>query len=178
MTAQEQRKYKNLTEKLIRIEERSKLLKNLIRKGVGLKDEEEFMKYEEGKFKGKQNFKKKEIITRIMEIKLKDNNRWGTKVRRLRNVTKKKIEERIGTESEEYKDLIKETKNMHTKLRPKLREKFKKKEIFLTNKYRPKIKMLEELNTEDKKTYGRAQIYDDDCNYHCGICPIQILEEL
>ena len=23
--------------------------------------------------------------------------------------------------------------------------------------------MLEELNTEDKKTYGRAQIYDDDC---------------
>ena len=59
MTSREIRVFRNLSSKLIKIEERGRLLGILIARGVGLKEEEEFVRHEEGKLKcQKTNLKK------------------------------------------------------------------------------------------------------------------------
>ena len=85
----EERKFRSLSSKLVCIEERSRLLKNLSKHGIGLREEEEFLRKESLKCKGEKKFdKKNEILKLLMNNKIKDNTRWGTKVRRLRNRTR------------------------------------------------------------------------------------------
>ena len=58
MSAQEIREFRNLSTKLVRAEERGKLLGNLIALRVGFKEEEESLKHEQSKFKCKIKYKK------------------------------------------------------------------------------------------------------------------------
>ena len=77
MSAQEIREFRNLSTKLVRAEERGKLLGNLIALRVGFKEEEEFLKHEHSKFKCKIKYKKsKEIIVMAMKEKLRDNRKY------------------------------------------------------------------------------------------------------
>ena len=52
MAASEIRAYRSLSTQLVKTEELDKLLGNLIERGVGLREEEDFMRKEEGKLKG------------------------------------------------------------------------------------------------------------------------------
>ena len=64
MSAREIRVYRNLSAKLTKIEERGRLIGNLIARGLGFREEEEFIKHEISKFHNKttQLTKKKEIV--------------------------------------------------------------------------------------------------------------------
>ena len=69
MTSREIRVFRNLSSKLIKIEERGRLLGILIARGVGLKEEEEFVRHEEGKLKcQKTNLKKRKEIIKLLMI--------------------------------------------------------------------------------------------------------------
>ena len=164
MVASEMRKFRNVATKLVESEERDRMLKSLLSKGIGLREEEEFMKNEESKLRGgKAITKKKEIIQSLMKNKIRDNVKWGEKLRRLKNKTKGKIEAKLGKDSEEVKNLLSNVKQNQAKTRTKLRKKNLNKVEFLTKKYKQESEALEELNSDDRKTYGGAKIFKTDC---------------
>ena len=164
MVASEMRKFRNVATKLVESEERDRMLKSLLSKGIGLREEEEFMKNEESKLRGgKAITKKKEIIQSLMKNKIRDNVKWGEKLRRLKNKTKGKIEAKLGKDSEEVKNLLSNVKQNQAKARTKLRKKNLNKVEFLTKKYKQESEALEELNSDDRKTYGGAKIFKTDC---------------
>ena len=74
MTAQEVRKFRNLTSKLIKIEERSKLFRKLQSKGIGLKEEEEFVRREQAKLKGEVHTTGKKKKETVWIVKQKDGD--------------------------------------------------------------------------------------------------------
>ena len=97
MSAQEIRANRNLSSRLVRTEERSKLLGNLIARGVGLKEEEEFLRHEHSKFRCNREYrKKKEIITLAMKEKLRNDRKFEAKTRKSRNLMLGKIEGKWG----------------------------------------------------------------------------------
>ena len=55
MAAQEVREYRNLSKKLVEIEERGRLLKTLLERKIGLNEEENFVRKELVKTKGVNN---------------------------------------------------------------------------------------------------------------------------
>ena len=74
MTAQDRRTLRNLTYQLVEAEERGFHLRNLLKLGVGLRDEEEFLRKERSKLKGGRVFDmKKETVMLAMREKLRDN---------------------------------------------------------------------------------------------------------
>ena len=70
MSAQEIRAYRSTSTKLVRLEERNKLLGNLVEAGIGVKEVEEFVTNEENKLRGtKMNYKlKSEIVAKIWTL--------------------------------------------------------------------------------------------------------------
>ena len=60
MSAQEIRALRNLATKLVRIEERDKLIGNLMRIGIGMREVEEYVRHKESKLRNfqKSNYKK------------------------------------------------------------------------------------------------------------------------
>ena len=69
----EVRKFRNLSKKLVKIEERSKLMERLMARNVGFKDLEEFVLRE----KNKRGILKKGgegIVDQLMKEKFRDNN--------------------------------------------------------------------------------------------------------
>ena len=95
MVAWDTRVLKRLTVKLIIAEERSQHLKKLVKKKIGLREEEEFLRKEKSKLRGiKFDSKKKEkVIALIMEEKLKDNLRYQEEIKKLRNKARRKMED-------------------------------------------------------------------------------------
>ena len=77
----EARVYRKAARKLIECEERSKLIRKMIKEGVGFREEEQFLIHEKGKLKGNigrnENFwrERKKILALIMERKLKDKTK-------------------------------------------------------------------------------------------------------
>ena len=70
--------YRTLAKKCTEVEERGRLLENLKKRGVGLREIEEFITKEKEKFKGKGTFRsRKEIVQRMMMEKIRDNIRYG-----------------------------------------------------------------------------------------------------
>ena len=65
MVAKDIRVFRSLSKKLVKIEERSSLLGNLIVQGVGLKEEEEFLVHEQAKFKSDHKFKRKKDVMKL-----------------------------------------------------------------------------------------------------------------
>ena len=101
MTARDQRALEKLTLKLTRIEERTVHIRRLVKKRLGFREEEEFIKHEISKFHNKttQLTKKKEIVKMMMREKQRDNIKHGKKIRSLRNKTLGEIENTLGQNS-------------------------------------------------------------------------------
>ena len=137
MAAKDIRAYRTLSAKLVRLEERGKIIGNLIALGIGFKEEEEFVRHEASKFRTSKNFgKKKEIIRLVMSEKLRDNHKIEGKTRKLRNKTLGKIENSMGKNSRPCRGLRKEVRSHCQGLRSRLRENYRKKEQFLVSKER------------------------------------------
>ena len=143
MAAQEVREYRNLSKKLVEIEERGRMLKTLMLKNIGLNEEEHFVQKELLKMKTegvKCNSKlkinqRKEMITLSMRFKVKDNYQHMEKIRKKRNWYKGKVEKILGKKSGEYRRLAEEIKKTNLELREKLKRKYVKKVTTLERKY-------------------------------------------
>ena len=136
MSAVEIRTLRNLASKLVKIEERDKLMGILEKSGVGLRDVEEFVMSEENKLKNKMNKsnsmrannkKKRDIVTKIMNSKMRDNRREGVKIRKARNHMRRKIEETLGQNSRQCRGIMRSIKDNCMRLRTILRKKNLKK---------------------------------------------------
>ena len=100
MAAPDIRAYRTISSRLIRVEERGIMLKNLLAKGIGLKDEEDFLSRVGSKFKSRKKFgKRKEVLGLMMREKIRDNLYWEGKTRSLRNHFLGKIEKALGRNS-------------------------------------------------------------------------------
>ena len=171
MSAQEIRTLRNLAAKLVKIEERDKLLGILIKHGIGVREVEEFVKHERGKMRGdvqkssKSDFKKRrEIVVKLMEIKLRDNRREGMKVRKVRNRLRQSIERTLGSNSRQCRWVMRSIRDNGMKMRTKLRKKNTKKIEFLKGKYAQKQDPLEDLKPRDRDKYGGAEIFSETCD--------------
>ena len=88
MTALEVRGFRNTSKKLVEAEERTRMLKELLKNNVGLNEEEEFMQNSISKLrilakKGKFMEKKhEELVNLTMKHKIRDNILYGVKLRR------------------------------------------------------------------------------------------------
>ena len=164
MSAREIRAYRNLSAKLTKIEERGRLIGNLMARGVGFREEEEFIKHEISKFHNKttQMTKKKEIVKMMMMEKQRDNIKHGKKIRSLRNKTLGEIENTLGQNSRPCRELRKSVRMNNKHLRTKLRMKYNKKMTFLVRKYGMRYVAIEDLENEDRKMYEGAKIFDED----------------
>ena len=91
MTAKEVRDYRNVCKKLIEVEEKSKLFQVLRKQGVNLPEEEYQIQKSFTKFKvlgdkrGILAKKHEEMMSLSLNLKIKDNNLYGVKLRRKKN---------------------------------------------------------------------------------------------
>ena len=76
-TAKEEKAFRRLSRGLMEAEERSQMIRSLLAKEVGFREEEEFIRREESKLKGGGDYSKMrmEILSLAMGKKLKDNAR-------------------------------------------------------------------------------------------------------
>ena len=157
------RAYRTISKRLVRVEERGIMLKNLQANGIGLRDEEEFILRISNKFKSRKRFgKKKEILGIMMKEKLRDNFYWEGKTRSLRNHFLWKIEKTLGRNSRPCRSIREEVKITCKKLRRKLKEKYGDKVNFLVNKYKEDKPSIDELSEEDRNRYEEARIFWED----------------
>ena len=68
MTDSDRRAYRTISKRLVRVEERGVLLRNLLARGIGLKDEEDFISRVGKKFKSGRKFGKKKEIGKTIFI--------------------------------------------------------------------------------------------------------------
>ena len=161
MSAQEIRAFRNIATKLVKTEERGKLMGNLKNARVGLREIEEFVLKEENKLRGTEgkNYKlRRELVAKAMDLKIKDNWKTGVGLRKARNRLKGKIEEILGPGSRKYRWLLKSVGENCAKTREKLKKKYMKKLEFLKGKYGRNDDPLNELNRMDRKKYGSTSI--------------------
>ena len=112
------RAYRTISKRLVRVEERGIMLRNLLAKGIGLKEEEDFIMRLGSKFKCRKKFgKRKEILGIMMKEKLRDNTYWEGKTRSLRNHFLWKIEKTLGSNSRPCRSIREEIKVTCKKLR-------------------------------------------------------------
>ena len=134
---------------------------------MGFREEEEFRKKEAGKLKGGRGFDvKKETILLAMKEKQRDCFKHLGKLRILRTKATKKIEGKLGRNTQEMRRVMAEIRAGATVIRSKAKVKFKNKEVFLVKKYGVKkntgTEALVELNRMDQLRYGGCRIFDSD----------------
>ena len=91
MSAKDARLYRKLARRLIECEERSKMLKKMMKEEIGFREEELFILHEIGKLKGENKNLKKErrqLLALIMGRKLKDNISLEKSLRQRRDQAK------------------------------------------------------------------------------------------
>ena len=172
MSALEIRELRNTAAKMIKSEERGKLLRELIKSGIGVREIEEFVMNEESKLrtKSKSNIKKgRDIVVELMKIKMRDNVREGNKLRKAKNKLRKKVEDRLGKNSRRCRWVMRSVRTNGEILREKLMKKNVKKFEFLKGKYVKKNNPIDELMSKDKKLYGNARIFKDSFEDRRGI---------
>ena len=141
MTAKEVREYRNVCKKLADVEERSKLLENLMKNRVCLASEECFVLKTAAKFrslgskKGVISKQREELVLLSLKYKIKDNNLFGVKLRRRRTWLRGRLEEGLGKKSKEYREITKDVREYTTMLKKKLRVKNMRKVENLVKKY-------------------------------------------
>ena len=165
------RALRNLAAKIVKCEERDRLLWELTKAGVGLREIEEFVGREHRKLRdsnrncsrGSKDAKmRSEIVTSLMEMKRRDNKKEGDNLRKKRNKMRRTIEDKLGQNSRCYRWVIRTIKINGKVLRDKLRKKNLKKVEFLMKKYKKSEDPLDELTSDDRTKYGGARIFNDD----------------
>ena len=164
MTAQDVRSLRKMTYQQVQSEERSSHIRNLLAKGVGFREEEEFHRKEGEKLKGGREFdQRKKIVKLAMQEKLRDNYKFLGRLLRQKAKVTSKIGRAWGNNSNAFRTLKRNIGNGARVVRKKAREKFKKKEKFLVNKYGGNngVKTAD-LSDEDKLKFGEAKIFQRD----------------
>ena len=142
----------------------------LIKNGIGVREVEEFVRHEKGKMRDvkkstkSDSKRRREIVTMLMEIKLRDNRREGVKIRKVRNRLRQTIEKTLGSNSRKCRWVMRSIRDNGVALRTKLRKKNNKKIEFLKGKYAQNQDPLEDLKPEDKNKYGGARIFSETCD--------------
>ena len=169
--SREERAYRNLYKKCVKGESTNRLLEELIKKRIGLKDVEEFVRREAKTHKGggtEENFnskitKHKEergLVENIMRRKLLGNSKYCIKLRRDRNLAEKTLINILGGKNRVYHGIMKDVKKNGEKLKNVLKMKNAKKVKWLSEKYEVKIELLEDLTEYERMKYGSAEILD------------------
>ena len=163
MTAQDRRELRKITYQVVEAEERGVLIRNLLSKGVGFREEEEFWKKEKLKLKGGKEFdKKKGIVNLAMKEKLQDNYKHLVKLKKLRTKLAGRIENKVGMTT--MRKIRSDIKNGTKVIRHRTKEKYKNKEKFLVRKYGRKLcdgmDGLAGLDKVDRLKYEGAKIFD------------------
>ena len=121
MAAREARELRNLSKRCAESEARTKLLKNLVTKGLGLKEVEDFVTRERSRYKGggmkvqvlrKQDRKHREIVNKLMVEKVKDSNRESIYFRKQKTECLGRITRTLGKNSRELRQLKEEIKTL------------------------------------------------------------------
>ena len=121
MAIQEDRELRNTAIKCIEGEMRVKLLKELLKRGIGLREVEDFVRNERSKFRGgglkkKLSLKKhREIVKKFMSEKLREAKGEGIKLRKLKKICLTKLETRLEFDKREFDRIKKEVKSQVNK---------------------------------------------------------------
>ena len=166
MTAQDLRMLRKISIRLVEAEERSQHIRKLVSKGLGFKEEEEFMNREKSKLKGGKVFdEKRKIIKLAMDEKWSDNFKLIYKLKKQRNRLRTRICGAYETKSRVLEGILKKIGNQAKLARQEARTRLKKKEQFLTKKYGGNTRLeggIEELAKVDQSRFGAARIFDTD----------------
>ena len=167
----EKREFRNVSKKLVEAEERTKLLKELLKNKVCLREDEEFVRNSNLKFRvlgekmGQMDRKREEFLGMTLKYKIRDNILYGVKVRRKRDGLRRKLEEMLGKKSLELRQLVREVNEYGSRLRLDIRKKNKKKVKHLVAKYGKDDKCgWRELPDEWREYVGRPKIFDENVN--------------
>ena len=101
----------------------------------------------------------------MMKEKVRDNNNWEGRTRKLRDHFQHRIEETLGRNSRPCRGLRKDVKNNCKILRKRLKEKYVNKVNFLSKKYGIDRPSIEELRQADQARYSKAKIFSDEDNF-------------
>ena len=113
MAIKEDRELRDAASKCAEGEMRVKLLKELLKRGIGLKEVEDFVRRERNKFRGggirkKLSIKKhREIVKKFMSEKLRDAKGEGIKLRKNKKICLESLEKRLEFDKREFEKVIK-----------------------------------------------------------------------
>ena len=164
MTIKEDRDLRNAAKKCLAGELRSKLLEELLKKGLGLTEVEEFVSKEKRKLKKGdgtdfKGFKKhREIVKKIMKEKVRDSKGECISLRRDKFRCLKILETRLRHNKDEFERIKREVRQNCVKLKTKIVRKNEGKVKFLQDKYGvQEVKVRSGLNDEELKKYGHCK---------------------
>ena len=170
MTAsREERAYRRSAKKCTRGEAKTRLLEDLLRKRLGLREVEEFVKKErktfmgggkEEKFNSRISKHKEErcIVDKIMRRKLKGNNDHCKVLRREKVKCDESLVAKLGGKTREYRRVVRETRKNCDELRSMLKGKNDKKIKWLQMKYEEIYEYGDDMTEEEYEMYGMAKI--------------------
>jgi hypothetical protein len=133
--------------KVVEAEERSRMMRVLVREGIGTNEVER----QEGKKAAKRlggwrDIRNEDNIKTEMWQRLKDNEEYENKMRRERGQKRAELERQIGSKSNEYRKFINILGERMNKLRETLKRKYKEKIRALVGKRKtPPFKIPENL---------------------------------
>ena len=165
MTAEDVRAFRNLSKKLTECEERTRMLENLMKCKVGLREVEEYVNKEREKLRNGEKFSpKSEIVNGVMKAKFRDNISFGIRLRKRKNIFKVKLEKTLGQQSCKYRKIVRECKEERERLRKTLRKKYTKKCQFLVRKYGNRDDEKYGMDDKEMRRYKDAEIFNDPCD--------------
>ena len=186
MTVREERELRNTAKKLMECESRTKLIKELIRKGLGLREVEEFVSKEAarlrkgGKGKGnneylrKGNNKHRGIVTKLMKEKLRDSQIDGVDLRRTKASWLSKLQTRLNNRRE-FDKVKGDVKVQCEKVKAKLEKKNAKKVKWLNDMYgKEEFKYEGLLKSCEIEKYGNCRIFKKG-ELKCEVAPSKVM---
>ena len=166
MVALEEREYRSVCKKLAQNEERSKLLSDMKRNKVCLAYEEGFILHTTNKFKALKNKgdvqkSREEFLKLSLNLKIRDNNLEGVKLRKKRNWLRGKLESLMGPRSREYRRLMDDARKNTAKMKESLRRKNGKKLEHLKKKFGQLKNDRVVMSKEMTELVGKPRILDE-----------------
>ena len=166
MTAKEVREFRNVSKKLVEVEERNKMLEKLKKHKVCFNEEEGFALSLGSKLKilgNNKNVRKKqreEFVNLTLKYKMRDNGLFGKKLRKRRDWLRRQIEENLGSRSSQCRRLIEDVKTHVATHRSMIKKKNKKKVDHLVAKYGKR--RHEDLDMDVVRKMGCPRIFGDE----------------
>ena len=159
----EERTFRTLSKKCAVNEARSRLFEGLMSRKLGLKEIEESVQHEEGKFKGGNKFnfeRRRKIVHLFMDEKSRDNWKEGVILRKARENSRRDLSKALGPKSRKFRGIVRDVGTYIAKLRLSLAHRNTKKINHLSRKY---SKKEIDLSEEESRIYGEAEIFLDSC---------------